>query len=129
MKRKISILLVLLFFYTLPYAQSIKNEDKIDPVFSSLIASDKTKKAASNKKCLSAKTISKGNVAKNELKERIFDCIVYTKNAKALKDKGVVVGSTLPTFVTARASLGQIEQMATMEEVIYIEAPKTNYPH
>jgi hypothetical protein len=129
MNNKITILLVLLFFYTLPYAQNIKNEDKIDPVFGSLISTYKTKKIALNKKCLGSKPAAKGSVLKSELERRIYDCIVYTKSAKTLKDKGIIVGSTLPTFVTARATLAQIEQMATMEEVTYIEAPETNYPN
>ncbi|GEO08591.1 hypothetical protein [Segetibacter aerophilus] len=129
MKNKTILILVLLFFCTLTHAQSVKNEDKIDPVFRLLLSGENTKTISANKKCVPGKRRTKGTIEKREIKGKLYDCIVYTKNAKALKDKGIVVGSTLPTFVTARVSLQQIEQLAAMDEVTYIEASKTNYSH
>jgi hypothetical protein len=129
MKNKIILILVLLFFYTLPRAQSQKNKEKIDPIFWSLLTDQKTKSISGNKKCVAAKSRTEVNIAKRESEGKVYDCIIYTKNTKALKNRGIVIGSTLPAFVTARVSLAQIEQMASMDEVTYIEAPKTNYSH
>lgn len=58
--------------------------------------------------------------------EKKYDCIVYTSNGKLLKDKGFVVNSILPTFVTASATLHEMLQMASMREVTYIDAPSTH---
>ena len=108
------------------YGQSFKNEDKIDPVFRTLINNEKLKSASVIKKS-SLKFKGSGAGGNLPAKEK-YECIVYTKEAKVLMDRGIVINSTFPTFVTAVVTLEQIKQMASMAEVTYIEAPKTNYP-
>lgn len=127
MKKTIFILSAFIFFYSVQYAQNLRNKEKIDPAFKSLIYN---KKLQGKKKSSSATKVpeAKVNSSKNEATAKKFECIIYTKNAKALKDKGIIIHSTLPTFVTAIVSLQQIEQLAAMSDVTYIEAAKENYP-
>ncbi|MGI8635632.1 MAG: hypothetical protein ACR2KZ_09540 [Segetibacter sp.] len=128
MKKRILIVSVLVFLYSSQYAQNIKNEDKIDPAFRSLLTHQKQEK---KKKC-SSELKSKENkrsAIKNATATKKYECIIYTKNATALKDKGISIHSTLPTFVTAIVSLEQIKQLSLMDEVSYIEASKNNYPN
>jgi minor extracellular serine protease Vpr len=127
MKKTFFTIFILLFFCTWQYAQRIKNEDKIDPTLRSLLVQQKLQ----NKKKWPSEKVkdSKRGTPKNASTARKFECIIYTKNAKALKDKGIVINSTLATFVTAIVTLEQIEQLASMDEVTYIEAAKNNYPN
>lgn len=79
---------------------------KLDPVFAALIAEKNGK----------------------EPRQEHYDCIVYTKQAAVLRKRGIFINSELPGFVTAWVTLKQIEQMASMMEVTYIEAPRINLP-
>lgn len=124
---------VLICFATVSFASAqVKNmEDKIDPEFRNII------EKVNGKNCyryFDASTSSK--LKKNKVKiadtaadKKKYDCIVYTKNAKAIKEKGIIVNSVLPGFLTASATLCQIMQMASMPEVIKIEAPQINKAH
>lgn len=108
-------------FYLPGFTQNKKDEEKIAPAFRSLIAKEKITIPASQKKCLfkkrkPVKTLSKSG-------EKKYDCIVYTNNAKAIRDQGIIVNSVLPTFVTSSATLQQILQMASLPGVTYIDAP------
>ncbi|MEO8412939.1 MAG: hypothetical protein ABI472_04740 [Ginsengibacter sp.] len=130
MRKAKVILFVTLFFCVSCFSQNVKMEDKIDPAFTSLITKQKIKIDTDSEYCASrttAKTTHCGT-SKNFRAAEKYECIVYTKNAGLLRDKGIIVNSTLPTFVTALATLKQIVQMASMPEVTYIEAPKINTP-
>ncbi|MEO5999967.1 MAG: S8 family serine peptidase [Chitinophagaceae bacterium] len=72
---------------------------------------------------------TEGFISKNKPPEKRYECIVYTVNAKALVDNGIVLNSVLPTIVTAWVTSEQIVQMSLMPQVKYIESPKTNYLH
>ena len=100
---------------------------KLDPAFAALIASQKghptTSSSHHKSQPIEEKTTPDAAPGKR------YHCIVYTKQAAALRKKGIVIHSELPDFVTAWATLQQIEQMASMAEVTYIEAPKTNFPN
>lgn len=58
-------------------------------------------------------------------KQKLYSCIVYSTDAEKIKATGVIVGSVLPKFITARATYEQILQLTKMEEVSYIEGADT----
>lgn len=128
MKKRILIIFILIFFCNWQYGQNIKNKDKIDPAFRLLLSQQKLQNKGKCSSTIKASN-AKPNASKNKTSSPKLECIIYTKNPKALKDKGIVINSTLPTFVTAVVTLAQIEQLASMNEVTYIEAPKNNYPN
>ena len=103
------------------------DSSKLDPAFADLIASQKGHPSTSSSH--HKPQPAERRTTPNAVPEKRYDCIVYTKQAGALRKKGVVIHSELPGFVTAWATLQQIEQMACMAEVTYIEAPKTNFPN
>jgi hypothetical protein len=127
MQLSVFIAWILVFFYFQSYSQALQNERKIDPTFKSLLAKqeldNKQKPLSHGKKKKKKSEVNSGTTNQN------YECIIYTKNAKAVRDKGVVVNSILPTFVTATVSLAQIKQLSMMNEVSYIEASKNNYPN
>lgn len=131
MKKGIVIIVVLLFFYLPDFAQHSKMKGKIDPVFISLINRKKVQDSISAKKDCppTIKKTLEGDALKKTPAEKLYECIVYTKYAKALRQKGIIINSVLPTFVTALATLKQIEQMSAMSEVTYIAAPSINILH
>lgn len=124
MKKQLTIFLSLVLIYLMGHAENIEKDQKIDPVFRALIEAEKKSRKLANRKDHFKEKRKNLSYAEKEK----YECIVYTKNANALKDKGIVIHSILPTFITSVAFLTQIEQMAEMPEVTYIEASKLNYP-
>jgi hypothetical protein len=98
------------------FAQMVKPEEKIDPI---LLSALRQKDGAA----------SAGNKTGDTSGTKIFPCIVYTTNPKALREKGITIDSVLPKFVTARLKAGQILKLAAMPEVSYIESPKPDGLH
>lgn len=123
-KRRLLLILPLLLIYSVGIAQEKKMDDKIDLVFKSLIEKD-ARTQTSKKRCFAKKK----NATSSSLAATKYDCIVYTKNPQALRDKGIIINSVLPTFVTASASLQQIQQMSSMPDVAYIASPCTDHLH
>ncbi|MEJ7769867.1 MAG: hypothetical protein WKF89_18760 [Chitinophagaceae bacterium] len=129
------ILQIILFFVILTgdfmtlSAQDKNMSGKIDPVLRKIIA------RAQPASCLS--TIDTNDRHKSNPQpfadsasiEKKYDCIVYTKNAKALRENGIVLNTVLPDFVTASATIRQILQMAEMPGVLKIEAPRIDREH
>lgn len=101
-------------------------EFKIDPVYRYMIEANKSKSADPISMPAFVKNITptKGIVLANNVLDERYECIVYTKNSKMLVDSGIVIHSSLPTFVTAWVTLAQISMMATLPQVEYIEAPQ-----
>ncbi|MBE7174459.1 MAG: hypothetical protein INR73_28060 [Williamsia sp.] len=97
---------------------------KLDPAFAALIAAQKGPNPAS----YPLPSPVDENRSGDEKSGKRYECIVYTKQAGALRQTGIVIHSTLPGFVTAWATVRQLEQLASMPEVTYIESPKTNFP-
>ena len=56
-------------------------------------------------------------------------CIIYTKNPQTFRSMGIVVQAEFPNFVTAFVTLSQINELAALEEVRYIDAPKIIMPN
>lgn len=108
------------------YAQNKMNADKIAPAFKALLAKNNITTASGKKKCIFSKKNTKKPASSKAITAEKYDCIVYTKDAKALSDKGIIINSTLPTFVTAKATLQQIAYMSSLKEVTYIDAPATD---
>jgi minor extracellular serine protease Vpr len=127
MLQRITILLASVFLFAMTYEQNIKNEEKIDPALRALIASQKDKLFSEHKKStikLRSK-LSRQKISTNADESEKYECTVYTADAKSLVNKGIVVNSTLPTFATVIVTGREIEMMASMDQVIYIEAAKT----
>jgi minor extracellular serine protease Vpr len=124
--RSILILSIFLLIATNCKAQENKTESKIDPAFQLLIKEHPEAKEISRKRCFLKKKGKVSTATNSGVNAVKYDCIVYTKNAQGLRNKGITINSVLPTFVTAKASLQQIQQMALMAEVSYIASPGMN---
>jgi minor extracellular serine protease Vpr len=119
--------LIVVFVQFPAFAQTRVATFKIDPVYRFLIdaANTKTSKISDLPAFVKRVQPTKGFSFPNSNIEERYECVVYTRNAKELSDSGIIINSTLPTFVTAWATLDQISKMAAMPQVLYIEAPQT----
>lgn len=117
------VLFLSIFLPFVALAQNARNENKIDLPFRILIAQQKETDSVFENTKPSKKTVHH-QCALTDTSAKKYECIIYTKNAGALRKKGVIVRSELPTFVTALATLKQIEEAAAMPEVTSIEAPE-----
>lgn len=99
-------------------AQKNIMREKIDPRFLQIMDSVVQTSSKTAKTCVA----DKGTQTKQKTDQK-YSCIVYTKNAKALREKGITVNSVLPLFVTAFATLKEIRDLSRMESVTYIEFP------
>lgn len=106
------------------FAQNTQAENKIDRVFRILIAEEKAADSAARKKAATATKTRCKNQSPGTRVQKKYDCIVYTTHPEALREKGILIRSELPAFVTASATLQQIMQMAAMAAVTYVEAPE-----
>lgn len=104
-------------------AQKDSMREKIDPRFLRIMDS-------TVQKPLPAKKNGKANSQTPQKQKAAskYACIVYTKNATALREKGITVNSVLPRFVTAFATLEEIKEMSRMTSVTYIEFPADDKP-
>lgn len=125
--KKYVLYLILLFVQFSASGQDRVIGYKIDPVYRYLIEAAKTRTSDINSLPAFVKRVSptKGFSFPNSTIEERYECVVYTKYAKALSDSGIVINSYFPTFATAWATLDQIGKMASMPLVDYIEAPQT----
>ncbi len=57
-----------------------------------------------------------------------YDAIIYTANPDAIRAAGIHVNSAFPKFVTAQITPRDIEQLAGMPEVHYLDPGSVNYP-
>lgn len=124
--------LALLLLSTLQdYSQSPSLEKKIDPIFRQIIVQQKYKNLPNDKKALSHFRVepTEGRASNNGTIEKKYECIVYTTHAQELRKVGVFINSVLTTFVTAWVTMDQIEKMADMDIVKYVEAPTSDYLH
>lgn len=124
LKKIKSILLasIAMLFITYSFAQ---NERKIAPALRYLLEHRADTSALFRKQMPTQYVIEpkEGYVTRGGSVDKRYDCIVYTKNAQALKDKHIIINSMLPTFVTAWVTLDQIIEMANIADVAYIENP------
>lgn len=130
--KKVLILVSLsLFFTSSLFSQNTILHQKLDPAFRYLIEQTRQERTSGAKlqSPLFSVEATEGFATKDARVEKRFNAIVYTKAAKILRDKNIVVNSILPKFVTAWVTLEQIEQMANMPEVGYIDAPEMDYLH
>lgn len=105
-------------------------ESKIDPSFRYLISQEKSRDLSP--RSYPSKTLlqpTEGFASRGGQKELRYNCIVYTTNGRSLRDSGLVINSVLPRFATAWVTLDQIERMARMPQVSYIEAPHEDQLH
>ena len=110
------------FFLFILLAQHAKTQNKIDLPFQILIANQKMADSISQKKGPSKKIASRKRRPADTLAKK-YECVIYTSNPAALRKMGIVVQSELPGFVTALATLKQIELAAAIPEVRFIAAP------
>lgn len=126
-KGKVSLLLLVLLINLCSFAQTNLANNKIDPAFRYIIEATKTKTFTDKSSWpTSSRRIvpTKGIALPGSNAEDRYECIVYTKDAKTLSDSGIILNTALPTFVTAWVTLDQIERLAEMQQVEYVEAPR-----
>jgi minor extracellular serine protease Vpr len=113
-KKTILISVVALLMYAAGYAQNRTPEEKIDPAFRFVLAQPKGSERQIPKTFSPAFKITPTKVvaAAGQAVEERYDCIVYTTDVATVKSTGVLVNSVLPHFVTAWATLEQIEQLS-----------------
>lgn len=125
LNRGISIFtLVLLMFVA--EAQTIRKIGKLDPAFQALVEQQHLSPSERNLPTSYRIEPAEGYASRGAQVEKRYHCIVYTKNAKILRENGIIINSELPNFVTAWVTLEQMQYLATMAEVQYIEAPREN---
>ena len=128
-KQITTIAFAVIFLILLPpraHSQLTKPGDKIDIFFKTLIAQQKQEQGSSKKKTFPC---FRKKAAKSSSPVKKFECIVYTKDAQLLRDKNITINSVLPSFVTAVATLKEIEMMSLLSSVSFIEAPQINMIH
>ncbi len=129
--KRISTTFLFVFILSQSFAQIGSHSQKIDPAFRYILDH---KNELSTEALNGFPTLYKilpvaGFLPGGKIMEKRYDCIVYTKNAKALKDSNIIVQGVWPKFVTAWVTLNQLNQMATMADVSYIEAPVNDEAH
>lgn len=117
-----------LFFLFILLMQHAKTQNKIDLHFQILIANQKMADSISQKKGVSKKMSSRKKPTADTSAKK-YECVIYTSNPASLRNMGIVVQSELPGFVTALATLKQIELAAAIAEVTFIEAPDSLKTH
>ncbi|THU38368.1 T9SS type A sorting domain-containing protein [Niastella caeni] len=121
-KKTILLSLFAVLLYASGSAQVRTPEDKIDPAFRFAMAQPKPGERQVPHPDLKI-TPTKVLAAAGQPAEERYDCIVYTTDVATLRNNGVLVNSVLPQFVTAWATLQQIEQLSKLTSVNYIAAP------
>ena len=58
-----------------------------------------------------------------------YDAIIYTKHPDAVRAAGMRVNSVFPDFVTAQVTLNELERVAGLSAVTYIDPGSTNVLH
>ena len=123
LRKSVILSIFLIFPYTKEFGQNLKQSNKIDPELRTLILKQKSDLQKNGDRTFKKK-VGTAKTGKAKVTSKKFECIIYTKDAGALKDRGISINSILPTFVTAIITVEQIEQLAAMPEVNYIEAAK-----
>ena len=119
--------LALSFLAGTAFGQDAASSQKLDPVFRYLLDKQSGRHLASTafpSPYLLEPT--EGFAARGGASDKRYNCIVYTTNGRALRDSGIVVNSVLPTFATAWATLDQIQRLANMSAVKFVEAPQND---
>ena len=123
-QHKTILLSFLVIVYTTGYGQIRTPADKIDPAFKFVMAQQNPGARQVPQNFSPAfKTTPNLVVAPGQPAAERFDCIIYTSDVTTLRSNGIVVNSVLPQFVTAWATLEQIEELSKLTSVQYIAAP------
>jgi subtilisin family serine protease len=121
---------IAILFCTSVTAQVRLPEDKIDPAFQFVMSQPPNARQIPQSFSPVFKTVPmKVSVSPGLPAEDRYDCIVYTSDVAALRNRGVLVNSVLPNFVTAWATLDQIQQLSKLSTVNYIAAPVMDHLH
>ena len=125
-QQKLLTLLFLLFF-----GMVFGQYQKIDYKFETLIRESKSsvQNAAKLNNLAKELQLDQHLVVTAKGAQTMYSCIVYTAHAEKLKANGILVQSTLPKFVTALATIEDLEKMAEMKDVISIIAPAFDELH
>lgn len=126
MKNLVSIILVALALAPLTSAQSLQLE-KLDERFRSLLAAEVP--ALGLKATGSVPDPLEVEVALGKTQETLYGAAIYTDDPDALRKAGIEVNSEVPGFVTARLTVDDLLKVAALDEVIYVDAGETLYPH
>ncbi|WP_207492575.1 S8 family peptidase [Aridibaculum aurantiacum] len=121
-------LLITLFIFSGSYAQNLLPGQKIDPILKQRFSEVKADPSKAEQKFSGIYVLepTEGFTETGRLEKR-YEVIVYTKDAAALRETGIVINSVLPKFVTAWATIDQVEQLAQMKEVDFVAAPQVEF--
>jgi len=123
LRAKRALIILSCFFPVMLSAQKINTNNKIDRPFRDLIAKQKAVDAENGKK----KSSPKMKHCQRPMADSAaiqYSCVIYTKKPAALRKMGIIVQSELPEFVTALATLRQMEKAAALKNVTFIGAPE-----
>lgn len=112
------------------FGQFFSQNRKLDPRFLALISNSETGRTTETLSVPSAFKLDVKSVkSKTGKKLDLYSCIIHTDNANSLKEKGFMLQSVYPTFVTALVSIEDLKKLQELNEVKYLEAPKELFPH
>ena len=118
--------LLLLCFGAVSFSVSAQLKDpsrKIDPAFKPLFEQQAGKLLQARVQNVQLGPVVNTATPAVANKADRYECIVYTTNAQALSDSGIIMNSRLPKFVTAMVTLDEMNMLSNMDAVSYIEAP------
>lgn len=122
-KARISAGFLLLFLLNFFYAQA----PKLDKTFRAVLAN---KQELKSKKVKDINTGSSINLQDIEVSAKgkddiLYSAIIYTTNAQALREKGILVQAEFPKYVTALLTIDDLETLQSMPEVKAVKAPRS----
>lgn len=122
---------ILTLLFLLAFGMVFGQYQKIDYKFETLIRESKNAAQTKANLTILAKDLQLDQhlVITAKGAQTMYSCIIYTNHPEKLKANGILVQSTLPKFVTALATIEDLEKMAEMKDVISIIAPDFDELH
>lgn len=122
---------ILTLLFLLAFGMVFGQYQKIDYKFETLIRESKNAAQTKANLTILAKDLELDQhlVITAKGVQTMYSCIIYTNHPEKLKANGILVQSTLPKFVTALATIEDLEKMAEMKDVISIIAPDFDELH
>ena len=118
-------LIVLLLAVRVVWGQPLNDSDrsKLHPRFVEIVESTRAQQE------IDASQMVDVTVSANEDGLALFDAIIHTTNARAIRALGIHTNSDYGRFVTARVTADQLGQLVGMREVSYIDPGSINTIH
>ena len=112
----------LFLFFTIAFFG--QNNQKLALPFRYLQEQQLNKKSSQNHATIFAKSVTAHYSALTEKKEETFSCIIYTQHPEVVLANQIPLQSIQPTFSVARLTLAQINKVAALPEVTFVDTSK-----